>query len=205
MKLTAKALVGFGLLLALSCSRTTGENFVRESGISDLKKILGMTTEQLTKEFGEPIEFEKNIRPGRNRIVGTYYYTLRTTSSLSARMLKIELEAHRTVGYLYTSGFAEDSTRFLDDHIDHLRVGMTEQQVQAIVGDASGESTMPSLLIDAAILPTLQYKAKDRVKFAYYISYRLKDSRAVQFMQTLILVFDQKSHRLKDFVLTGKY
>lgn len=191
-------------LLCVKCSGTTGQNFVRESKLHDFEKIPGMTTEQLIEAFGEPIEIQKRIQPGFNRTVATYYYTLRTGSSLSSRLLNVELKDGIAMGYIYSSGFAEDSTRFIDEDVTVLRLGMTEAEARRTIGQTSGRSVMPSQLVDTELLPMLQFKANDKVQFSYYNSYQLKDRRATAYNRKLIMIFDAKTNKLKDFLLTGK-
>ncbi|AFM11384.1 hypothetical protein [Turneriella parva] len=191
-------------LLCIQCSRATGQNFVRESTLHDFEKIPGMTTEQLIEAFGDPIEIQKRIQPGFNRTVATYYYTLRTGSSLSSRLLSVELKDGKALGYIYSSGFPEDSTRFIDEDVTLLRIGMTEAEARRTIGQTSGRSVMPSQLVDTEFLPILQFKANDRVQFSYYDSYQLKDRRAIAYNRRLIMIFDAKTNRLKDFLLTGK-
>ena len=78
----------YAMLLALACAGTAGRNFVKEKQGFEISKVMGMSTAELEKEFGQPQNIFYRGRPDYSRETYLYHYTEKTETSLSSRTLR---------------------------------------------------------------------------------------------------------------------
>lgn len=194
----------YAMLLALACAGTAGRNFVKEKQGFEISKVMGMSTAELEKEFGQPQNIFYRGRPDYSRETYLYHYTEKTETSLSSRTLRTELENGKVIGYIYTSGFQPDSTKFDEKIFSRLRLGMTEQETEKLIGKFNGTASMPSTLIDTATQNSLKFSKGDRMRFLQYTTHNLKNRLSGIYEKFLILVYDKSTGKVKDFYFYGQ-
>lgn len=190
--------------IALRCAGTSGRNFVKEKQGFEVSKVIGMTTAELEKEFGPPQNIFYRGRPDYSRETYLYHYAERTETSLSSRTLRTELENGKVIGYIYTSGFQPDSTKFDEKIFSQLRIGMSEQETEKLIGKFNGAAIMPTTLIDTATQNSLTFNKGDRMRFLQYSTHNLKNRISSVYEKFLILVYDQSTGKVKDFYFYGQ-